>query len=456
MANKSFYVSVESFKVSKESDGSVKLSGLALPIDKVSRNKFSYIPESLEKTFKTLSNVPVCFNHNENIVIGHNVAASYDKVTGITYAAEINKKAINKETSVPFAESIAAGDLKNVSIQCIYDETKSFIDEQGTTHAWVAEFVEMSIVTIPGFGDTTIAVTESLKKSKTGEKMKESKTKEAADETKADKPKYLSALVEEAENGWLVSQWNGMESEKKVCTSWSEIISSLKEFLPNKKESEESATLELSLKEMIAEHERLVSVLESGDSKKIAEELEIQKKELEGYKKQAEKDPAKESVKKKEQHSEPDDDNKPGNNDTDLDADNKGDWKKVDEALETLMKETRAHAECSKQMHEILKKMTAKESDDEDADDKNEDKDKNKDADPENKDKQSLNAKTSKESVKDPLKEQAEREAAIKANKVTVPVGPKTKESKDAPTPKELKETFIDGLVKAESSNKTN
>lgn len=390
MANKSFYVSVESFKVSKESDGSVKLSGLALPIDKVSRNKFSYIPESLEKTFKTLSNVPVCFNHNENIVIGHNVAASYDKVTGITYAAEINKKAINKETSVPFAESIAAGDLKNVSIQCIYDETKSFIDEQGTTHAWVAEFVEMSVVTIPGFGDTTISVTESLKTKKSIEgKMKED------------------------------------NAGKTV------------------KEKYEELTKECTYIELIKEHERLVEALKSKDETKLQEELSIQEKELEEYKKEFEAAKVESDKSNESKTEEAEDENK------DDPEDKKDDLKKVNEALETLMKETRAHAECSKQMHEILKTMTAKESDDEDADDKN------KDADPENKDKQALNAKTAKESVKDPLKEQAEREAAIKANKVTVSV-PKTKESKDALTPKELKETFIDGLVKAESSNKTN
>lgn len=169
-------IAVESFKVSKETDG-VKVVGIALPFNKISRNGFTYITESVVSAAPSLVKRPVLFNHNSEAVIGHVVMAPIGSA-GMEYQMNINPNAVNPETGVAYAESIARGDLSNVSIQCTYDESRSTVDVEGVTHAYIDEFLELSIVTIPGFADTTAQVIESFKnKSKAGEKMTEEKTK---------------------------------------------------------------------------------------------------------------------------------------------------------------------------------------------------------------------------------------------------------------------------------------
>jgi phage head maturation protease len=156
-----FYVSTESLDVIKSRDG-VKVTGIALPYDKVSRNGFTYVTESIQKAAGTLIRKPVLFNHNSEKVIGHVVAAPTTS-NSMHYEMNINPLAVNPETGVRFADSIARGDISSVSIQCMYDQEKSFMDPSGVTHAYISEFLELSIVTIPGFADTTASVVEAFK-----------------------------------------------------------------------------------------------------------------------------------------------------------------------------------------------------------------------------------------------------------------------------------------------------
>ena len=132
------------------SDNGVTVKGLALPYDKISRNGFTYIKESIDETYHTLQGKPSLFNHNVENVIGHVVSTSISD-EGMVYE-------LNLDPEEPIARKVKRGDIKKVSIRCMYDEGKSYIDENGVTHAYIQEFLELSIVTIPGFEDTTAQV----------------------------------------------------------------------------------------------------------------------------------------------------------------------------------------------------------------------------------------------------------------------------------------------------------
>jgi HK97 family phage prohead protease len=155
MADNKFKFLVESFQVSKETDGtkSTKVSGLALPFEKVSRNGFSYNMDSIKETYKTLEGAPVCFNHDTNQVLGHVTNVSLGK-EGLMYEMDLDP-----EESI--VKKVKRGDITKVSIQCIYDQDKSNVDESGVVNAYIKEFLELSIVTIPGFADTSAQVVES-------------------------------------------------------------------------------------------------------------------------------------------------------------------------------------------------------------------------------------------------------------------------------------------------------
>lgn len=152
---KYFYVQTEQLHVQKASNG-LSVKGEALPFEKVSRNGFRYIKESVENTFESLIGASMLFNHNQDRSIGH-VKNAYVQEGALFYEADLDP-----EDEV--ARKVARGDISKVSIQVSYDEDKSYIDDEGTVHAWVKEFYELSAVTIPGFVDTSIQLAESLKK----------------------------------------------------------------------------------------------------------------------------------------------------------------------------------------------------------------------------------------------------------------------------------------------------
>jgi len=151
------FVTTEGLGSTKTESG-LKVKGLALPFEKVSRNGFSYLTESITKAHKSLEGMPVLFNHDSDKVIGKVQAVSITN-EGMVYEMDLG-------TYGPYgwvAEAVARGDLSKVSIQASYDVDKSFIDDKGVTNAWVEEFYELSIVTIPGFKDTTAAVIEAVR-----------------------------------------------------------------------------------------------------------------------------------------------------------------------------------------------------------------------------------------------------------------------------------------------------
>lgn len=172
-------IAVESYDLSENTQGGVTVVGLALPFNKVSRNGFTYATESVKENFGSLIGAPVLFNHNSENVIGHVKNASVTE-SGLMYEMDL-------DPSEPITAKLKRGDLKKVSIQCIYDGDKSFITEEGVTNAYIKEFLELSVVSIPGFADTTAQVVETFKSDKLQskeEKMPEDENKPAPEDEK--------------------------------------------------------------------------------------------------------------------------------------------------------------------------------------------------------------------------------------------------------------------------------
>lgn len=178
-------LSVESFKVCKESNDSdsndsnskVKIEGFALPFDTVSRNGFEYSTESIKATAATLEGRSMFFNHNvEELPIGK-VKQVEVKDDGLYFVGELcNKTEREKE----IVEKVREGMIENVSIQCMYENAK-YDESQDSVKVDVKEFLELSVVTIPGFGETTLQAVENFKQmSKVKEELNKVKQENAA------------------------------------------------------------------------------------------------------------------------------------------------------------------------------------------------------------------------------------------------------------------------------------
>jgi len=200
MAENKINIAVESFEISKEAlnnTESVVIQGFALPFDKTSRNGFAYRKESIIKTAKTLEGKKMFFNHNtEAMPIGKIRSVNLtDK--GLEYVAELDKD----ETIL--INKVRKGLIENVSIQCIYENAR-LNESSNTFEVDVKEFLELSLVTIPGFADTTASAVEKLMKDseikKQMENIKANITKEQeltpAVSEPAEEPKVDDAVLE--------------------------------------------------------------------------------------------------------------------------------------------------------------------------------------------------------------------------------------------------------------------
>ena len=192
-SNHLFNTLVETHEVHESKEHGMGVVGLALPFDKVSRNGFRYITESIREAVHTVIGAPALFNHDSEKVIGHIENASFDG-QGMTYRMNLGEDG-------PYgwvANKVRRGDLKKVSIQCIYDEEKSFLDDAGVMNAWVKEFLEISVVTIPGFADTTAQAIEKFKSNLQGtETMSEEEQPKQDDTVATSEPQVETPAVEE-------------------------------------------------------------------------------------------------------------------------------------------------------------------------------------------------------------------------------------------------------------------
>lgn len=194
-------IAVENFTMpstTQQTDSGVKLTGFAIPFNTESRNGFLYLKESLLEAAPSMVGRPLLWNHDVDKVIGH-VEAFFEEQNGLGYRADIDPA---EEYAV---RKLKRGDVSNVSIRAQFNPEKSYVDEQsGAFHAHVTEFHELSVVTIPGFADTTAKMVESwnLSKTSTGDTMTEQEKKdvsvEETEERPAEAPAEQPAEAEEA------------------------------------------------------------------------------------------------------------------------------------------------------------------------------------------------------------------------------------------------------------------
>ncbi len=149
----SMNVLVESYTVKEQKGDGVIIEGLALPYGKVSRNGNKYTEESIKATYKTLEGKPVLYNHNPDRVIGH-VEKVWLEADGVHYRANIDP------AEAEIVRKLKRGDLKNVSIQVL---VKNVNYKEDYAEIEIGEFLELSVVSIPGFADTSAQVLEKYK-----------------------------------------------------------------------------------------------------------------------------------------------------------------------------------------------------------------------------------------------------------------------------------------------------
>lgn len=137
----------EDFRVDEQRGKGVTISGMALPFGKTSRNGISYNTDSVRGIHETLKGKPILYNHDPaTLPKGHTTEIWLDD-DGMYYRGDIDpdeKDLIRK---------IKRGDINNVSIQAIVRPSED--GEDGDV--WVQEFLELSIVSVPGFQEASLA-----------------------------------------------------------------------------------------------------------------------------------------------------------------------------------------------------------------------------------------------------------------------------------------------------------
>jgi len=130
----------------EQADG-LTVTGLALPFGETSRNGVVYEEESVREAAETMIGTPVLFNHDQDEVVGHveDVEVHGD---GMSYRMNLNP-------DHELVDSVERGDISNVSIQALVDPV-----DGDTKKVEVKEFLELSLVTIPGFKQTDVEVEE--------------------------------------------------------------------------------------------------------------------------------------------------------------------------------------------------------------------------------------------------------------------------------------------------------
>jgi len=151
------------------------VQGLLLPKDKISRNGILYDWDSVKAHAKDFEGVCLNYNHiidDDKPPIGKIkktwVKEEDDEAgeAGVYYRAEIDEDS-------EYSGSIRKGHLNKVSIQVQADAQKNEKDDNGETYtrAFVGEPLEVSVVKVPGFNETTmeVALAEAFKIKESGQ-----------------------------------------------------------------------------------------------------------------------------------------------------------------------------------------------------------------------------------------------------------------------------------------------
>jgi HK97 family phage prohead protease len=150
--------------VSKEESpsGGVMIQGRAVPFGKYSRNGVLYRDESIRKTHENLKGRTVLFNHNMDWPVGFVTKTWVEEDDGLYYSADINPE-VRMPSGVALVDALKRGDVRNVSISVIPNrETVTETSDSDNIEVDVEDWIELSIVTTPGFPDASLSVKELL------------------------------------------------------------------------------------------------------------------------------------------------------------------------------------------------------------------------------------------------------------------------------------------------------
>lgn len=192
---------VESFKISRETvkreqtgreEEAFFIQGLALPFGETSRNGVLYREKSARAKATSMIGNPALLNHDVNRLPIGAVPEFYPMSDGLHYKMEIDTE--EKE----LIRKIEKGYIKSVSISCMITNPE-FIEEKNKQFVAVDvdEFLELSVVTIAGFKQTTMQmVVESFQMGK----KKENQEPESTEEDMKSRIEALENTVEELSN----------------------------------------------------------------------------------------------------------------------------------------------------------------------------------------------------------------------------------------------------------------
>lgn len=158
---------VEEFKLTEKFDVNnnpvgIIIEGNALDTETPTRNGILYDYNSVLNTFKMLEGKPMLINHDETkFPIGH-VEKVWMEGKILKYRANLDPE------EKDLIRKIKRGDIRNVSIQTMVEEViqEENMNGQSYTRAFPNDWAELSIVTIPGYADSSINMLEKLKNNK--------------------------------------------------------------------------------------------------------------------------------------------------------------------------------------------------------------------------------------------------------------------------------------------------
>jgi len=173
------WLTPEAFSLEDVGQNKVRIKGVALKSNTISRNRRKYMDEELIKSARTLIGKPITINHDMGKIVGNVEWAEYEN-GALEYYGIVKKQ--------PFVGLLRSRneDIKGVSVEAAYLHNKcpicgerfytedSFVSHMGTSHH-VKEgitqphginFTALSLVVspeVPGVKDTTIDLMETFK-----------------------------------------------------------------------------------------------------------------------------------------------------------------------------------------------------------------------------------------------------------------------------------------------------
>jgi phage head maturation protease len=260
-------------------------SGLLLPKNKISRNGVMYDWESIKDTYNQIKGLKLMYNHEteglEANPIGHATKVwlkeddDAEGIAGLYYEADLDPEH-------PKTRKILRGDLDNVSLQINAKEVIPKYDANFGEYqlAKVSDWLEFSVVPVPGMKDATIEarIAEAYKK-KVNLKEDHMKVGDVVDA--GGKKMQVSQVLD---SGYVISYLNETESiEDEVETKTEEIntttaVGAMAPAIMKKKNSdsdeEEEDMAKITKKEELQNTPEEVTKAEN-DEEEVVDENEI-------------------------------------------------------------------------------------------------------------------------------------------------------------------------------------